>query len=146
MNLQHLFLSFAGRTSKRDYWLGLGGLLVVGIVAGLLPTVGAVLSIALLYPFTALTVKRLHDFGRSGWLAAIPIVPALIAATLALLAASAIGDPATMGLGLAAAGLAAVLSTIAIAVGLTFLVWAGIRAGDEGINVYGAPCGGAILL
>jgi uncharacterized membrane protein YhaH (DUF805 family) len=146
MNWPHLYISFAGRTSKRDYWIGLGGLVAGAIVAGLLPVVGPALSLALLYPFTALLAKRLHDFGRSSWLAVIPVAPAVISLAIAMLAAVAIGDPAMMGAGLAAAGLAALLSTLAILIGIGFLIWAGTRESDAGINAYGEPTGGAVFL
>lgn len=146
MNWQYLYFSFAGRTSKRDFWVGLGGLLVAGIVAGLLPVIGPALSLALLYPSTALMAKRLHDFGRSAWLIAIPLVPALLAVVTAVLAGSAMADPATMGAGLAAAGLAALVGTVAMVIGLGFLVWAGTRDSDAGVNAFGEPSGVAILL
>lgn len=145
MNLQHLYLSFAGRTSKRNFWIGLGGLLVGGIVAGLLPIIGPALSLALLYPSIALMAKRLHDFGRSAWLIAIPLVPAVLAAVTTILAASAVGNPTAIGAALAAAGLAILLSAVAMVTGLAFLVWAGVRDGDAGINTYGEPNDDAVL-
>jgi uncharacterized membrane protein YhaH (DUF805 family) len=146
MNWQHLYLSFAGRTSKRDFWIGFAALFGAGIVASLIPVLGTAVAIAILYPMTALLTKRLHDFGRSGWLVAIPLVPTILASTTALLAASVIGDPATMEAGLAAAVLAAALSGLAMVISLAFLAWAGTREGDAGINAYGEPSGGAILL
>jgi uncharacterized membrane protein YhaH (DUF805 family) len=146
MKWQHLFLSFSGRTSRRDFWIGILGLVGAGIVTGLLPVVGQVLGLALLYPSTALMVKRLHDFGRSGWLAAIPLVPVVLAGAIALLAATAMSKPATMGTAFAAAGLAALVSTVAMLVGLAFLLWIGTRDGDAGTNAFGEPTGGAILV
>lgn len=146
MNWQHLFFSFSGRTSRRDFWIGILGLVGAGIVTGLLPVVGQILGLALLYPSTALMVKRLHDFGRSGWLAAVPLVPAVLAGAIALLAATAMSNPATMGTALAAAGLAALVSTVAMLVGLAFLLWIGTREGNAGTNAFGEPTGGAILV
>lgn len=146
MNWQHLFLSFSGRTSKRDFWIGILGLIGAGIVTGLLPVVGQILGLALLYPSTALMVKRLHDFGRSGWLAAVPLVPAVLAGAIALLAATAMSNPATMGAAFAAAGLAALVSTVAMLVGLAFLLWIGTRDGDSGTNAFGEPTGGTVLV
>ncbi|HZH07478.1 MAG TPA: DUF805 domain-containing protein, partial [Lautropia sp.] len=128
-----------GRTSKRDFWIGFAGLVGVGVVANLLPVVGGPVSLALLYPAAALMVKRLHDFGRSGWLVMVPLVPTALAAVIAMLAAMTIGDPATMGSGFAAAGFAVLVSMVAMLVGIVFLLWAGTRPGDPAANAYGQP-------
>lgn len=141
MNLdwQHLFLNFSGRTSKRDFWVGFAVLFGAGLVANLLPVIGAVASVVLLYPWSALMAKRLHDFGKSGWLVLIPAVPAAVSGVLALFAALAMGNTATMGAAFATAGFAVLVSTLAVLVGLGFLVWVGTRKGDAGANAYGAP-------
>ena len=139
MDWNHLFLSFSGRTSKRDFWIGFGALFGAGIVANLLPVVGTVAGLALLYPWTALMAKRLHDFGRSGWRVLVPAVPAALSGILALFAALAMGSTATMAAAFATAGFAVLVSTLAVIVGLGFLVWVGTRDGDAGANAYGAP-------
>jgi uncharacterized membrane protein YhaH (DUF805 family) len=139
MNWQHLYLGFHGRTSRRDFWIGFAGLAGAGIVANLLPLVGGVVSLALLYPAAALMAKRLHDFGRSGWLVMVPLVPTALAGSITLLAANAIGNPATVGAGLAAAGFAALLSTVAMLVSIAFMLWVGSRHGDEAANTHGQP-------
>jgi uncharacterized membrane protein YhaH (DUF805 family) len=139
MNWQHLYLGLQGRTSKRDFWIGFAGLVGAGIVANLLPMIGGVVSLALLYPAAALMAKRLHDFGRSGWLVMVPVAPTALAASIAQLATMTIGNPATVGAGLAAAGLAALLSMVAMLVGIAFLLWVGTRDGDISANAYGQP-------
>lgn len=137
MNWQHLLLSFSGRISKRDFWIGFAALFAAGFVASLVPLVGALASLALLYPWTALVTKRLHDFGRSGWLVLIPTVPATLSGVLAVYGAVAMGNAATTGAALAAAGFALLVSTVAMLIGLAFLLWAGLKAGDTGPNSYG---------
>ena len=136
---QHLFLSFSGRTSKRDFWIGFAALFGAGIVANPLPLIGAVASLALIYPWTALMAKRLHDFGRSGWLVLVPAIPAALSGILAVFAALAMGNSATAGAAFATAGVAILISTVALLVGLGFLVWVGTRQGDAGANRYGLP-------
>jgi uncharacterized membrane protein YhaH (DUF805 family) len=138
MDWNHLFLSFSGRTGKRDFWIGFAALFAAGIVANLLPVVGALAGLALLYPWTALMAKRLHDFGRSGWLVLVPAAPAALSAILALFAALAMGNAATMGAAFATAGFAVLVSTVAMLIGLGFLVWVGLKDGDAGTNTYGA--------
>lgn len=137
MNWRHLFLGFSGRTSKRDFWIGFAALFAAGFVASLLPLVGTLASLALIYPWTALMAKRLHDFGRSGWLVLAPAVPAALSGVLALYGALAMSNAATMGAALATAGLALLVSTVAMLIGLGFLLWVGLKAGDAGPNAYG---------
>lgn len=148
MNLdwQHLFLNFSGRTSKRDFWIGFAALFGAGIVANLLPVIGAAASVALIYPWTALMAKRLHDFGKSGWLVLIPAVPVMVSSVLALAAALAMGNAATMGAAFATAGFAVFVSTLAVLTGIGFLVWVGTRDGDASANQYGAPATAATLV
>ncbi len=137
MNWQHLLLGFTGRTSRRDFWIGILGLTAAGLFLGVIPVVGTVASLALLVPAAALVTKRLHDFGRSGWLGLVPLAPTLLAGIVAMLASLAVQDPATITAGLAAAGLAAVLSMVAMLISLAFLLWVGTRQGDEDANRFG---------
>ncbi|HZF41967.1 MAG TPA: DUF805 domain-containing protein [Sphingomonadaceae bacterium] len=136
---QHLYLDLNGRTSRRDFWIGFAGLVGAGVVANLLPVAGGVVSLALLYPAAALMTKRLHDFGRPGWLVMVPLAPAAPSILMAVFASMTIGNAATMGAGLAVAGFVALLSTLAMLVGLAFLLWVGTRDGDVAANGYGQP-------
>lgn len=148
MNLdwQQLFLSFTGRASKRDFWIGFAVLFGAGFVASLLPVIGALASLALIYPWTALMTKRLHDFGKSGWLVLVPAVPAAASGVLGLFAAVAMGNAVTMGAAFATAGLAVMISTIAILIGLGFLLWVGLKDGDRVPNAYGEVPTAAVQL
>ena len=91
-----LFTSFTGRISRTWFWLGLIAIAVLSpfsIWTALsenpfqtaLPTirkmgfVGLIWVVALLYPLAALMVKRLHDRGKSGWLALLFYLPAALA-------------------------------------------------------------------
>src|SRR5690554_5930167 len=69
---QNLFLSFEGRTRRSHFWIAWLILLGVGVVAGWIPILGALISLALIWPNLAISVKRLHDMGRSGWLVLVP--------------------------------------------------------------------------
>lgn len=75
-----LYTSFDGSITRKPFWLGLLGLLAVGIAIGIvtLPLgrlgewVALLASLALLYPALALSTKRLRDRGRANvpfWLA-----------------------------------------------------------------------------
>lgn len=81
------YADFGGRSRRREYWsfvliyLGLG-IVVAGIEATLAQTVGQPLMwlmllfmLATLIPSLAVTVRRLHDTGRSGWWVLLNVVP-----------------------------------------------------------------------
>lgn len=77
------FSDFQSRTSREDYWWAVLGSfilgLVVGVVCGLLGTLGSILSglisLVLLVPGLANSVRRLHDINKSGFWLLIGLVP-----------------------------------------------------------------------
>lgn len=71
---------FAGRSSRREYWMYTLVLVLMSIVLGILDgvilggaalsqllTFGNVFSLATLVPSLSVSVRRLHDIDRSGW-------------------------------------------------------------------------------
>ena len=73
---------FSGRSSRSEYWfLYLFGIVfqIVGVVLMFISEYfGFVLLIGLLMlivPFMAVSVRRLHDVGQSGWMLLIGIIP-----------------------------------------------------------------------
>ena len=100
--LDFVFLSYSGRIGRTGYWLGLLALGIIEIAAilmllrlsggtladlaadpdtlseaalmhVLLPV--AIVSLMFLYPTYAITTKRWHDRGKSGWWSLIVLVP-----------------------------------------------------------------------
>jgi uncharacterized membrane protein YhaH (DUF805 family) len=141
---KHLFFSFEGRTRRSHFWIAWLVCLGLGVVLGWIPLLGFILSIALIWPNLAITVKRLHDMGHTGWFAAIPyavgIVGSIVAFTMigatAFLNASALEneDPAAIfGLVGPAMGLFALM----MLVGLGFLLWIGVTDSQPGENRFG---------
>ncbi len=78
------YSAFAGRASRTEFWtFVIGGFIgsaligaaatmpVVGFFAGVL-SIGW--SIALIIPSVAAVIRRLHDTGRSGWWAMVPVI------------------------------------------------------------------------
>lgn len=53
--------SFEGRTRRSHFWIGWLICLGVGVVAGWIPIIGALISLLLIWPNLAIPVKRLHD-------------------------------------------------------------------------------------
>ncbi len=141
---KHLFLSFEGRTRRSHFWIGWLVCLGLGVVFGWIPLLGFFLSIALIWPNLAITVKRLHDMGHTGWLAAIPyavgIVGTMVAFTMigatAIMNATALEneDPAAI---FALIGPAIGLFGLMFLVGLGFLLWIGLTDSQRGENRFG---------
>ncbi len=83
------YVGFSGRARRKEYWMftlfNLIAMLVIGVLDGLLGTagiIGGLYTLAVLLPSIAVTVRRLHDTGRSGWWALIVLVPLIGAIVL----------------------------------------------------------------
>jgi len=73
---------FSGRARRKEYWMfflfNIIISIVLGFVEGLIGSPGIiamVYSLALLIPGIAVSVRRLHDTGRSGWWLLIGLIP-----------------------------------------------------------------------
>ncbi len=137
-----LFLEANGRIGQKDYWIGVGILFAAGLVLGWLPLIGTVVSLASIYFGVCVSSKRLHDMGKSGWLAAIPYGVTTLAVVLS--AMTFIGGIVSTGYGndygaLAGMGAAGGVWGLAFLVNLGFLIWLGVTAGQPGDNLYGPP-------
>lgn len=137
MNWQNLLLTTSGRIGRRDFWIGAAALIAAGLIFGLIPVVGPFASLGLMLPWTCLTAKRLHDFGRSGWLVLLAVVPAAASGILGVFTTLAAANAATMGAALAGASLTLMVSTVALLASLSFLLWVGLKPGDAAANAYG---------
>lgn len=72
---------FSGRARRQEFWMfALFNaiisivLFIVGRVIGF-PALGLVYSLAVFLPGLGVTVRRLHDTGRSGWAFLIALIP-----------------------------------------------------------------------
>lgn len=86
------YCRFQGRSSRSEYWWWVLFVAIlsfcIGIIEGILgfsmtavQTTSGILSLALLLPGLGLSVRRLHDIGKSGWwilLGFIPLVGAIV--------------------------------------------------------------------
>lgn len=140
LNWRALFLDAAGRIGQRDYWIGIGVLFVANLVLGWVPLIGTIVSLAAVYAGVCVSSKRLHDMGRSGWLAAVPF--GIYAAAVVFSAVSLIGIISATaydnGAGvLAGAGMLGLLWTLAFLANLGFVIWLGITPGQPEDNLYG---------
>lgn len=143
-DFQHVLLSFNGRIRRQQFWIGWLICLGLGVVTSWIPLINLVAPIALIWPNLAISVKRLHDMGHTGWLVIIPWIAGIggiVAAFMSVGAAALMSggnweseDPAVV-LGI----LGPVLGILAIVglIQLGFLLWIGISDSQRGDNRFG---------
>ncbi|WGM30265.1 DUF805 domain-containing protein [Brevundimonas sp. NIBR11] len=137
--------SFQGRMRRSHFWIGWLICLGIGVVAGWIPFLGPLVSLALIWPNLAITVKRLHDMGQTGWLAAIPFVAGMVALVAIFVSVGAAlmtnytaienEDPAAI---MALIGPSLGILGIICLLQLGFLLWIGISESQRGDNRFGA--------
>ncbi len=80
-DIKNKYCDFNGRARRREFWFYMLFSFLVNFALGFLPIVGWIISVGLLLPALGVSVRRLHDIGKSGWfllLALIPIVGPII--------------------------------------------------------------------
>ncbi len=136
-------LKFDGRLRRQDFWISFLIIFGISVVLGWIPLLGTLIGLALIWPNIAITVKRLHDMGKTGWLTLVPYVGGIIGAIVmvvggagAFMAAAATGDASAVAAagGLGAIGLGFLIMLVT---GLGFLIWIGITDSQPGTNQYG---------
>ena len=68
-------LNFNGRSSRSEYWWMF---LISGLASAVLssiPIIGGLASLAILVPTVAVSIRRLHDIGKSGWYMLMGLIP-----------------------------------------------------------------------
>jgi uncharacterized membrane protein YhaH (DUF805 family) len=149
MDWKTLFLSADGRIGRRDFWIGAGLLFAANLVLGLVPAIGQLVHLASIYVWVCLASKRLHDFGRSGWLNIAPyavwalaLVVILVTSGAAILTAIVSGgEGAAAAAMLGALGIGSLAAGGAFLFGLLFLLWVGLTPSSPGENRYGGTPG-----
>ena len=142
---QKLLFSFEGRTRRSHFWIGWLICLGIGVVAGWIPLVGFIISIGLIWTNLAITVKRLHDMGLSGWVAVVPVVANIVGFIMMFVSLGASffmnatalenEDPAAI---LALLGPIFGILGLMLLVNFGFLLWTGLVDSKPGSNKYGS--------
>ena len=82
--LQNHYFDFEGRARRKEFWMfalvnfaiSIVITIVVGFVSDSMASIVSMLySLAVLLPSIGLGVRRLHDTGRTGWLALLALIP-----------------------------------------------------------------------
>ena len=87
------YAQFSGRSRRKEYWMftlfNILASVSLGIVDGILGLgdmgfglLSGIYSLAVIVPSLAVSIRRLHDTGRSGWWLLIALVPILGAIAL----------------------------------------------------------------
>ncbi|MRT94576.1 DUF805 domain-containing protein [Ancylomarina sp. 16SWW S1-10-2] len=86
------YAEFNGRARRQEFWMFFLFNLIFGFVAGIVDSilgtylvVYTIYTLAVLIPFIAVGVRRLHDTGKSGWLYLIVLIPVIGAIALLVL-------------------------------------------------------------
>jgi uncharacterized membrane protein YhaH (DUF805 family) len=137
MNWNKLLFTAQGRIGRKSYWIFMGLSFAVGLVAMAIDSaafsnfedgpIGRVVNLASIFPSICIQTKRLHDFGRSGWLQLAPVV-SLAPAVPIIIVGGQVG--AIFGVGI-----------IVLAFGALF-IWSAFFKGQPGPNTYGEPNSG----
>jgi uncharacterized membrane protein YhaH (DUF805 family) len=146
MSFRNLFTSYEGRIGRKAFWIG--NLIIIAIMLVIVASLaviklandielgrrgeailGLMLFLIPLYPWTAIYVKRLHDRGRPGILAALYLVPAFLAEVAAVLGIA--GDPDNWNV------FDYLFNGIVLVVAIWFLIELGFLRGTPGPNRYG---------
>ena len=97
--------NFAGRARRKEYWmfalfnvLFIIAAVIVDLILGTLPLIYVLYALAMIIPGIAVTVRRLHDVGKSGWWYFIVLIP-LIGAIWMLVLLCTDGTPGPNGYG-----------------------------------------------
>ena len=123
------YFKFSGRATRAEYWFWV---LFTSLVQAI-PLIGGLIGLACLIPSLAVTSRRLHDIGKTGWwqLCFLLVWVTWGAAIVSLIIAAFVGD----GMGSLFA-LSAIAFIAAIAATAWMIVWLA-RQGDTGSNKYG---------
>jgi uncharacterized membrane protein YhaH (DUF805 family) len=86
------YVGFSGRARRSEYWWFFLFNLIIAIAVAIVDAaigstiLGILVTLALLLPGIAVTIRRLHDTGRSGWWILIALVPLIGAIVLIVFA------------------------------------------------------------
>ena len=94
------YANFNGRATRQEFWMfsliNYGFIVVTSFLDGFLGTFGAIYgiySLAVLVPNLAVSIRRMHDVGKSGWVLLIPIYNFILMVTSSDASANKYGDP-----------------------------------------------------
>lgn len=85
--------NFSGRAGRREYWMFFAANFTMCMILSMvdaatgIPVLGLLYMLAVLIPAIAVSIRRLHDGGRSGWWLLFGLIPFLGALALLVMMA-----------------------------------------------------------
>ena len=128
IDLPSLLLSPKGRATRREFWIGAAALMLASIGLGMVPILGPVATLALLYPWTCLAMRRLEDMGRPPRLALVPIAICSMSGILGVATMIGASQQTAVAATLMLAGVTLLVSSITALVAAGFILWLGLSA------------------
>ena len=139
-----MFAYLQGRSGRKEYWIGVALLLLVGVGLAYANVGGA--SGATTFLWILIWNRRLHDIGQSGWVILIPLGLIIAGATAGLvfggkdlLNAFEYSQKGSGPVTEHGAWLFIGMVLVLIAIQFGFTIWLGKKKGDPGDNRYGPP-------
>ena len=151
------YVGFRGRATRAEYWWWVLGTTVVSMLLSIIDGVlfgfgddiqifSSLFGLAVLLPGLAVTARRLHDIGRSGWwqlvwivagiLGAIPFIIGMVASLGSMFILS--GGGGDFNMAAIAPLIIGLLISAAIWVGLAvWIIWWMVKQGQAGPNQHG---------
>lgn len=152
MNIGNVLFSPNGRIGQQDYWVGVLIIIIGNVVGGMIPFLGMIVSLGLIYVGVCVYGKRLHDIGKTAWIHGIVwliqlglgVIGFMMAGGAVLAAISAGGtEEAGLAAAIAASGSLFLIFGIGFLIWIVYTIWLGVSAGEVGANRFGAPPGSA---
>ena len=81
------FATFTGRATRKEFWSFYLFLILSAILGGFIDRilgsdfVGNAIVLALLVPYIAVAIRRMHDVNKSGWFILVPIYNLVLSLT-----------------------------------------------------------------
>lgn len=85
--VKNKYIKFDGRARRKEYWYFVLVNLIASIILGIIDMIigmqilGSIWSLALLLPGIAVSIRRMHDVGKSGWFLLIPLYNLILVLT-----------------------------------------------------------------
>jgi uncharacterized membrane protein YhaH (DUF805 family) len=142
MDFGYLYTSFDGRINRKPYWMGtlllIAGWIIlllvltfagVGVGSRAFAAVVLIIQLIMLYPSSALMIKRLHDRNHPSWWVAFILVPVILNGLTNALGIT--GDPLNQN------ALDYLFMAVTFIIGIWFFIELGCLRGTVGPNEYG---------
>lgn len=128
------YVKFSGRARRSEYWWWWLFSFIMGLLS-LIPVIGVIITIAMFLPSLAMSVRRLHDIGRTGWWLVAPLGFSVLGSILMFSGAvTGLGGHGSSGGFIAILGIICIIGAIVSSV--LMLIWAFMDSKPE-TNQYG---------